>query len=360
VAYPGAVTTIGTTNASYGIRTPAVNGSKDYWTIAGFNIVGTTGFDLVSVTGWRVVNNDFNCPLGGGQTACMHTDTTTQYRFYGNYVHDVGDQAGVVDKFYHGVYFTTNSNHVWMGWNEVNNNPSGSTTSGGCRAVQFFSTGGANQFDLHVHDNWIHNSICDGINFSTVDPSQGVVEAFNNVVYHVGTGPDPGDGSSNYSCVVSGGGGGGSTLVYNNTFYDCGSRKTSDAGTLDPTGPGISVTNNIVYQLTGESFFNPNASGSLLTGANNLWFGISTSSIQSIGGLSANITSDPLLVAAGSNFNLQSTSPAVGAGTTSHRSAYDFNGGARPNPPSVGAYEYAALTSVQRPNPPTGLTVTVN
>jgi hypothetical protein len=357
VAYPGAVSTIGSTSTAYGVRTPAVSGNKDYWTLAGFNIAGIAGLDLVSVTGWRVINNSFNCPQGSGESACMHTDTTTQYRFYGNYVHDVGDQAGSIDKFYHGVYFTTNSNHIWAAWNEVAPNPTKQTTQGGCRAIQFFSTGGANQFDLHVHDNWIHDAICDGINFSTVDPSQGTVEAFNNIVYHVGTGPDPANGSSNYSCVVSGGGGSGKTLVYNNTFYDCGSRATSDAGALDPTGPSITATNNITYQLSGESYINPNASGSMLSGSNNIWFGASSSVIS---GLVGNILSDPLLVTAGTNFTLQASSPAIGAGSASQHSTFDFNGGPRPSPPSVGAYEFAAASSIQRPNPPTGLTVTVN
>jgi hypothetical protein len=357
VVYPGGVSTIGTASASYGIRTPAVGGSKDYWTFAGFNITGLAALDLVSVTGWRVIDNDFNCPQGSGQSACMHTDTTTQYRFYGNYVHNVGDQAGSIDKFYHAVYFTTNSNHIWAAWNEVAPNPSRQTAKGGCRAIQFFSTGGSNQFDLHVHDNWIHDAICDGINFSTVDPSKGTVEAFNNVVYHVGTGPDPVNGSSNYSCVVSGGGGSGNTLVYNNTFYDCGSRGTSDAGAFAPAGPAINASNNVVYQLSGESYLNPNSSGSMLSGSNNIWFGASSSVIQALTG---NILSNPLLVNPGADFKLQSTSPAVGAGTTSRQSAFDLNGGPRPNPPAIGAYEYAAASSAQRPNPPTGLTVIVN
>ena len=357
VTYPGALSTIGSTTALYGIRTPAVSGTKDYWTIAGFNIAGIAGLDLVTVTGWRVINNDFTCPQGSGQSACMHTDTTTQYRFYGNYVHNVGDQAASIDKFYHAVYFTTNSNHIWAAWNEVAPNPTRQTTKGGCRAIQFFSTGGSNQFDLHVHDNWIHDAICDGINFSTVDPSKGTVEAFNNVVYHVGTGPDPANGSSNYSCVVSGGGGTGSTLVYNNTFYDCGSRATSDAGALDPNGPNINASNNIVYQLSGESYINPNASASMVSGSNNVWFGTSNTSIA---GLIGNILSNPLLINPGADFKLQTNSPAIGAGANTQHSTYDFNGGPRPSPPSVGSYEYAAASSVQRPNPPTGLTITVN
>ena len=356
VVYPGATATIGATSSTYGMRTPAVGGVKDYWTVAGFNIAGQTGMDLLNVTGWRVINNDFNCPTGGGQSACMHTDTTTQYRFYGNYVHNVGDQVGIIDKYYHGVYFTTNSNHIWAAWNESNNNPTGSTTSGGCRAIQFYSTGGANQFDLHVHDNWIHNSICDGLNFSTVDPSQGTVEAYNNVIYHVGTGPDPVNGSSHYSCIIAGGGGTGTALVYNNTLYDCGGRRTNDSGAVDFSAPPMAMWNNIVYQLSGEFYLNPTANPSLLSGSNNIWFGVSGTPSQTTG----NITANPLLALLGSDFTLQSTSPAIGAGTSTHQSSWDANGGPRPNPPSIGAYEFSAATSAQRPNPPTGLTVTVN
>jgi len=47
----------------------------------------------------------------------------------------------------------------------------------------------------------IHGTVCDGLNFATVDPSQGAIVAYNNVIYDVGRGPDPADGSSNYACI---------------------------------------------------------------------------------------------------------------------------------------------------------------
>jgi hypothetical protein len=356
VVYPGATSTIGIPTVTYGVRTPAVSGAKDYWVIAGFNVRATAALDLVSVTGWRVINNDFSCPNGSGQSACMHTDTTTFYYFLGNYVHNVGDSAASIDKYYHGVYFTTNSNHIWAGYNEVNNNPSGSTSAGGCRAIQFFSTGGADQFDLHVFGNYIHNSICDGINFSTVDPTKGTVEAYNNIVFHVGTGPDPGEGSSNYSCIVAGGSAGGTVLAYNNTMYDCGKRGTSDSGAVDPTAPNLAMWNNIVYQNSGEFYVNPNASASLLSGSDNFWFGLSSPPSQT----SLNIVVNPGLVNPGTDFTLQSTSPAIGAGTAAHASSFDFAGNIRPNPPSIGAYEFSTSATAQKPNPPTNLSITVN
>jgi hypothetical protein len=156
--------------------------------------------------------------------------------------------------------------------------------------------------------------------------------------------------------VVSGGGGTGTQLVYNNTFYDCGSRGTSDSGAIDANNPSIAMWNNIIYQLGGESYVNPNASASQISGSNNIWFGVSGAPSQT----TANITTNPLLLNPGADFRLQALSPAVGAGTSARQSSWDANGGPRPNPPSIGAYEFSAATSAQRPNPPTGLIVTVN
>jgi hypothetical protein len=354
VAYPGATATIGTDSMVYGIRNPAVGGAKSNWVIAGFNVRGSTAFEPQQVDNYRIINNDFSCPKGGGQSACMHTVQVTNYFYYGNYTHHVGDQATQVDKFYHGNYFTTDSNHIWMGWSEVDNNPNNVTNVGGCRAVQFYSTGGSNQFDLHIFNNYIHNAICDGLNFSTVDPSKGTVEAFNNIVFHVGTGPDPANGSSNYTCISVGGGSSANVLAYNNTFYDCGGRRTSDSGAVDP-GP-LYMSNNVVYQLSGESYINPNSNASLLSGSNNVWYGLSSAPSQT----GASITVNPLLTNAGTDFTLQATSPAIGTGIGSRAAAADFAGNIRPAIPSIGAYEFSTTIAAQRPNPPTNLQVVVN
>ena len=338
VAYPGATATIGTTSVPYGVRTPAVSGNMDYWVFAGLTLRGLAAMDLLNNTGWRVIGNDFSCPLGSGQSACLHTDTNTNLFVYGNHVHNVGDQAGSIDKYYHAVYFTTNSNHVWLGWNEVAPNPNQSTTSGGCRAVQFYSTGGSDQFDLHVFNNRIHDAICDGINFATVNPSNGTVEAYNNVVYRVGTGPDPANGSSNYSCILTGSSVTTSVAVkvYNNTLYDCGGRRVSDSGAIAPNIM-TKTDNNIVYQLNGENFINPNAPASLISGSRNIWYGVGGAPSQTTG----NLTSNPLLAnPAGLAFSLQSGSPAIDAGINT-AIITDFLGVTRPQGAAydIGAYE---------------------
>jgi hypothetical protein len=344
VAYPNATVTIGSSSMAYGLRTPAVSGSKDYWVISGINLRGVAAMDLLSVTGWRVIGNDFSCPTGSGQSACFHTDTTNYLKFWGNYVHDVGNSAGSIDKYYHAVYFTTNSNHIDAGWNTIVPNPTQSKTSGGCRAMQFYSTGGSDQYDLHVHDNLIHDAICDGINFATINPSKGTVEAYNNVVYRVGTGPDPTNGSSNYACVLTASSSGPSVAVevYNNTFYDCGSRGTSDSGTYTLYTP-TRLRNNIAYQLSNEVYVGKNSNNP--TGSNNLWYGVGNGPSQT----TSNINANPLLGnLAGFDFHLQVGSPAKDSGTAISTLTTDRDGIQRPQAAGydIGAYEYFAGTIV--------------
>ena len=364
VAYPGAAVTVGApTDQSIGIRGSNYHSANDYWVIAGIAVRGhDSAYDTGGVNGWKVVANDMACPNGSGQTACFHTDTTINMRFFGNFVHDVGTAAGSIDKYYHAVYFTTNSNHIEVGWNTIVPNNVKSTSSGGCRALQFYSTGGSDQFDLHVHDNLIHDAICDGINFATVNADGGAVEAYNNTVYHVGTGPDPVNGSANYSCVNidSSAARTNAVQIYNNTLYDCGSRGTGDAGAVAPSARTV-MTNNLTMAVAGESYLNGNVGGANLSGSNNLWFGGSTAPTQT----SSNVTSNPLLVSVASipDLHLQSSSPAIDAGKTMTSLSRDIEGVQRPQGSAfdIGAYEYfRGGSTVQKPNPPTGLQVTVN
>ncbi|MGZ4830099.1 MAG: IPT/TIG domain-containing protein [Candidatus Angelobacter sp.] len=155
VAYPGARVTIGKAHGlEYGIRTPNIAAREDYWVISQVHIVGGRQAIDISGTGWKIVGNDIECPGGEGQVGCVETSQSSRIRFYGNEVHNAG--AGpVASKFYHAVYFSTDSNHIDVGWNHIHDNFT-------CRAVQFHSSPlcrpgcgasddtGRNQFDLHV------------------------------------------------------------------------------------------------------------------------------------------------------------------------------------------------------------------
>src|SRR5215470_8656100 len=232
VAYPGATATLGASGITYGLRVPNISVSANYVTVAGlFFSPSEQGMNPTNSTNWRVIGNNFQCPTANGQNGCFTTHEINTIKFLGNEATNIGVVAA--GKQQHGVYFSSDTNHVEAAWNYIHDNRS-------CRAMQFHSSplggGGAtdptghNQFDLSVHDNLIHDDPCDGINFATVDPSQGKVEAYNNVIYHVGIGPAPSDGDSgDYSCIYlayitnTGPVGGGTVEIYNNTLYDCGS-----------------------------------------------------------------------------------------------------------------------------------------
>ncbi len=285
VAYPGATATIGSgSGQEFGLRTPQISGGPfSNWTIAGFVIRGNNeGIDLEQVDHWRIIGNDISVPSpnGGGPTAVVEVSESTNVAFLGNNIHDSG--AGDT-KLYHSLYFTSDSNQIEVGWNTIQNNKT-------CRGIQFHSTflggnTGLNQHDLSVHDNLIHGQICDGINFATIDPSKGPVLAFNNIVYNVGLGPDPTDGSSDYACFLSAGitnngpAGTGTAQVFNNTFYDCGHCATTGNCDTSATGsvsvqsgsPIINLVNNIMdAPISKETYITTNSSTGLMTSAKQL------------------------------------------------------------------------------------------
>ncbi len=345
IAYPGATVTIGAeTGIERGILTPAITGVFDYWVIAGLTVRGEIeALDFEgSAKGWRVVGNDFSCPNGTGLAGCVNGDegTPTNLAFFGNVVHDAASSVadGAITKYYHGIYF--GSNHLELGWNVVRD---GKT----CRGIQFHDSEGNDNFDLSVHDNLVHGTVCDGINFATVDPSQGAVRAWNNVVYDVGRGPDPSDGSSSYACIYVanitnfGPPGQGDVELFNNTLYDCGSRGTSAAGAISLTdGPvGIQMDDNLIALLANESYFSGDSQTSKIHGSNNLFSGAGAPP----GGLTGSVGGDPKLAdPTGHDFHLTKGSAAIDAGIATAAKT-DFDGVVRPAGAGfdIGAFELA-------------------
>jgi hypothetical protein len=375
VIYPGATATVGDINNSpYAIRTPNIGVNGNYLVFSGLNIRGQMGIEMSQGNQYNwIIANDFSCS-GSSGFACLHFDVSDYVYTYGNYLHDnatncsvnSGNPTGAPCKF-HGFYYTTNTNHVWVGWNYVNPNAAHESTgnTGGCNGIQFYSTGGSDQFDLHVHDNLITNVVCGGLTFSTENPASGTVEAYNNVFAHDGTGPDPSNSESNYACinVWSSGTPTIPALLYNNSFYDCGARGNVDnSNAAFTTGSKIQLNNNTI-QLTGsgEQYIAFNSgSCTQVSGNHNLWYGNGT--IPCATQLAGDLNVNPLYTSTTLNaWNLfpQSTSPVFGAGATSPTTVNDINGLIRPSPPSVGAYELSAGVAIQKPDPPTNLNVVV-
>ena len=259
IGYPGATVTIGNTSSpEYGIRNPDID-NDNFNGIVLANLVirgGNEGISIVGSTDWRIVGNDIEVPNGSGESGVVLVETSQRIQFLGNNLHNSG--AGGT-KYYHSFYATTNSNHIEVGWNTIANNKS-------CRGVQFYSTSGSPQYDLNVHDNIIHGQECDGINFSTIDATKGPVTAYNNLIYHVGTG-GTNDGLPNYACIASLGYGasGGTIGFFANTVADCGSAKGSTAGafTAQTGSPAVSLEDNLVLQNPGEVLYSPDSQTSL-------------------------------------------------------------------------------------------------
>lgn len=279
LAYPGAHAEIGEIQGEeFGLRTPSIrSGPFNDWLIAGFEIRGAnTALRLDGVARWRVVNNDFACPHGDGAAGCVEISSSNEIDFLGNSVHDAGRNGG--SKRYQSVYFTTDTNHVEVGWNRIFRNHS-------CRGIQFHSspvsaTSGYGQYDLAIHDNSISDQVCDGINLATIDPSRGRVLVYNNTIVHVGAGPAPPDGESSYTCINSpgivnrGAPGTGTVEIFNNTLSDCGSQGGVLAGafSIGVHSPDLSLHRNRVLQH-GAPYFTAASVRSKVHGADNEWKG---------------------------------------------------------------------------------------
>ncbi len=374
-AYPGATATVTMCNGcGYIWRVPNIGGHQDNWNLFGLTFRGG-GIDIgngTSATNWRLVSNDISCDDSSDVYGCITAADSNNFWYYGNWWHNIGSQCNNVSltcKLYHAFY--TADSHVDFAWNIVDPDPSNTGTAG-CRAVQWHTTlTTTDEGDLHIHDNIIRNAICDGINLSTVNPGMaGGIELYNNVVYHVGKGPDPSGTASVYTCLY-GGGENHSTYtsainVYNNSFFDCGARNPGfNSGAFGVVNMHAVLTNNIVYQPSPELYYASNVGGcSLWSGSNNLWFGNGAApcSSQITGSLNVNpLYASATAGAAVNDLHLQTGSPAVTAGLSISTLTHDIQGSLRPlgSAFDLGAYQLTGATTINRPNPPTNVQVSV-
>ncbi|MDE3198292.1 MAG: IPT/TIG domain-containing protein, partial [Acidobacteriota bacterium] len=395
LAYPGATVTIGNANGStpgHGLR--SVDFSADGGACGGgwtFGEIQFRGIGPADVNGpsssWRFVGNDITCPQtsgsdGGG--ACFETTLASNVKFYGNRVHDAG--TANASALFQGVYFSTDSNHIDMGWNTIAN-------VRGCRGVQVHSSplgsgypdSGYPQYDISIHHNLIHDTQCDGIIVDTIDPSKGAVSVYGNVIYNAGEGPDNPEQTGNWACinvpgnVENGTSNGGTVEIFNNTMYACGtfaSPPYGDANTGIEEGGGatnlyVNATNNIIYQVATSLFpsgvpymigWDPTISnggdvcvtGSAcpwLAGTNNLLWG--SGSTAGYPGIVSSVVGDPSFRnPAAFDFHLSPSSPAGVAGAPSAMTV-DFDGVPVGRTYPIGAYAVA----VSGPALPVSVTV---
>jgi hypothetical protein len=367
LTYPGASSTIGTNSSDKGIEdcvgyVPQCNTAQNqYLVLAGFHVRGASYAVSIQGSNNRVVALEVQCPSSpnGDNLGCFNTIANFE-TVLGNEVSHVGTDlapSGTCGKLCHSIYIGYtggNGFNYEIGWNSSHD------VNGG-RNLQFYN-GSAAGYNINIHDNQLYNNV--GVDGMTVDANAdlGYVNIYNNVIHHVCQSPDEG---GSCTCIYLQNTAGSPTAyeqVYNNTMYDCSHNNNISYGMFSPL-VRANFVNNIVYAtIGGEPYVATSCSGCAnnLTGSNNIWFGGSGAPSQTTG----NINSDPLFVTNGSDFRLQASSPAVGAGLHSWNGSsaqrFDVAGLVRPNPPSIGAYELTSGPAATLPNPPTNLTVVVN
>lgn len=388
LAYPGATVTLGTVSLDNATRINAGTGCAGNFVFAeltarGLNTAFNTADSVASTTNTRFVGNDVSCPSANQETGCLADGSfgltaDTNVVYFGNKVHDVGTGSnGLQHAIYNG-----NDTSLVDAWNLIY------AVGGACRGIQVFSsTSGFVYSDIHLHDNIIHDTGCDGIGLYLVAPHittgvwGGGIEIYNNVIWNSGLNTTAGADTSCIYLTSAETSTAGTSQVYNNSLYNCelGSAGSSagfqwrwDAG--PPSTAGFAnFRNNIIYIVasSGVPYVNNQQTASTLTGSNNIAFGLGTVGSGNCGNCS-NLTgwvqSNPSYTntsttgcpdSCPTDLHLSSAgSPANGSGNTSAPvPTYDITGLVRPSPPSMGAYEFSAGTNT--PSAPVGLTIQV-
>lgn len=292
-----------------------------------------------------------------------------------NYIHHNGDVEAVGDQDVHGVGIGRNAHHIWVLDNEMyansgdgcqvnatsealkttthhiyigRNNSHGNKQGGAwtkqaqdvivsqntfhdCRFSASTPDGAATGFQYGPDRVWflantIYNADLGIMGGSDSGGSGEGVYVIGNVIYTIHpTGvSDPLEAWSSAGVMLNGGGGG-LRYVINNTIYDV------DAGVNTPNASGIVIANNIISTVTvanGNHVFVESATAAglssmhhnLLHGTAKIKWGSATvydltafaAAFPGQGGDCVN--ADPLFVTAGSDFHLQSGSPALNAG----------------------------------------------
>ena len=371
VAYPGAKATLGAVDGpNSSIRTTTE--PPGYWTFAGLTLRAVSeAAAIYGGAGWRFVANDMSCPNGFEASACFEFSVASNVKMLGNTVHDAGRLTA--SALYHGVYFSSDTNFVEVGWNHIYN-------VRGCRGIQIHSSPlqgggpkdptGHSQYGIVIHDNLIHDTQCDGIILATIDPSKGKVEIYNNVIYNAGKGPNNPEKSGNWSCINAqtytntGPTGSGVVEIYNNTLFNCGTFANppynDSVSAIAYNGPNadikVRLRNNLVYQTSGVPYFRIYKPGNTalcgnsencpwVYGSNNLFYGVGAAPG------SPNLTNtignkDPLLANLRTgDFRIAANSPARGSGVDTGLATDRFGaprGGK--NGFDIGAHQFSGAT----------------
>ena len=320
----------GVTGGISGVDTQSYAGGN-WITIADIRLEsgGNSGVVNQQIAGshWRVVNNELtaatatNSALAGGITG-----NGPNSFWVGNHIHNISGGSGQMN---HGIYIDGDGSYE-VAYNLVEN-----VTGGNGFQVYVDGSNGSNSANnINLHHNMIHDVSKHAINIA--DGSTNNIRIWDNVAYNIKY------AGLRFNTVTLS-----NCKIYNNTFYNTNTGGSQSYGLItndwNLTSGSLDVENNIFWPSSKIGYWGGGGNGSAGTFMNNLYNGGSGSTSPD----SHPISGDPAFVAAGSDFHLTASSPAVDAGSVAVSGLvttdYDATT-ARPQPTSgpydVGAYEF--------------------
>ena len=333
--------------------------------------LGGSGYSNGGISHFRIIGNDCTTILSETSGGCIITLYGCTYGMdhlymYGNYLHDQcanfrGQDTGRrVYQVYIGGYGALD--HLYVGWNDMGWGSQG-------RGFQVYGHTPEDTLDnFYVHDNWFHDNVRQCVILGGGDGSSPYSFVKNAYFYNnILSDPGPGD------CViviagVGNGSAGGNFYIYNNTFYS----PDSSNPILNITGymEHFDFKNNIIYgNDTPWDYvtYHPSTGLGSPTGSrdHNIYYGNGADGKPSWDNSTLDNNAPLFSVSSPdefSEFNIQSTSPAIDAGTSDVSAIVtkDFTGNSRPMDGDengtaeydIGAYEYTG-TYISDTTPPT-------
>ncbi|MDH5202862.1 MAG: hypothetical protein OEW69_06360, partial [Nitrospirota bacterium] len=329
IAYPAEIPALNAANAGRGVIWNAnysPYGRNSYFTYSKLKIIG--GPDAINSWGDynRVIGNHFKDMLQSAWSGVVMVDNSQYTKVYGNYF----DHNGY-DSYKHNIYIKTHANYISgdksaeytdVGWNEFNDAYASDTHGGVIFVSKASDASGKYTRYIWIHDNYFHDGNMEFI-YTGDNTDISDIYIYNNIFQH-GTCPNAGIFLAWHTRSV---------YVYNNTLYQIGA---SNAPMVGVTGATTAVfKNNIFYSRPGQQFLSVETyQGATFSSDSDLYYNPGGSA-----------SGNPLFVNPQIyDFHLQSTSPAINAGTSAVSSVvtYDYEGIPRPQGLSydVGAYEY--------------------
>ena len=296
----------------------------------------------------RVMGMQFYNDFDGG----VISDCISEYNGNGFYANVADSMTFTNCTFSNNISYTVSqglfTDGHGVGMYKANNiivqNSTGSDNGGSTLAIDGGSTVGNNI--LRYNKLYNQNSYDALITIHTLAPTSNTYAYYNLLV----------NDSTNNSYAIGGSSTNGTVYFYNNTVYQNNTGATAQRAVEFPTSTNYVFKNNIVYKgqtVAGDDIFRSNTAG-LPTSDYNIWYdvgstvfrtnavGVQTglSNWQTASSQDANsFDADPTFTTNGSDFTLQSGSPAINNGATLSIPAVDILGNPIVGNPDIGAYE---------------------